>query len=203
MTLCADTENDITLRPGVSDNSGHKKALQKGHQNGQVTRNLDRDISTYGEYLKCLYWSAPEAINRDFNDIFVVSNPEKPADVYSYGVVAFEIFTDTMPFENYVEKDGVTHPHHVLAAIKTDNLRPTIPVDFAVHAVKVVNLIQSTWKREETMRPTFVEVQKQLKSANPKQRSIIDSMMQAVENYATGLEERVAERTTELEKLTR
>ncbi|OQV23666.1 Guanylate cyclase 2G [Hypsibius exemplaris] len=162
----------------------------------------ERDIANYSEYLKSLYWSAPEAITRDYNDIFIVSTPEKPADVYSYGIIAFEVFTDMLPYENTIELDAISRPHLVLAAIKVDNLRPKIPADALQNSVSVTNLITSTWRREAVQRPTFFEIQKLVKAANPKHRSIVDSMMQAVENYALSLEEKVAERTRELEKLT-
>ena len=163
----------------------------------------ERDMANFAEYLKSLYWSAPEAITRDSADIFVVSNPEKPADVYSYGIIAFEVFTDMLPYEDALEYENINGPIHIITAIKMDNLRPKIPPETQINYYHITNLITSTWRRDPQQRPTFVELKKPLTAANPKHRSIIDSMMQALEAYALSLEEKVAERTRELEKLTK
>ena len=64
-------------------------------------------------------------------------------------------------------------------------------------------MIQSAWKAEKASRPSFVELKKTLKLISPNKQSIVDAMMQAVEDYAHGLEGKVAERTVELEKLTK
>ncbi|OQV23663.1 Retinal guanylyl cyclase 2 [Hypsibius exemplaris] len=162
----------------------------------------EKDVSEYAQYLRCLYWTAPEAILRDHKDIFIVTNPDKSADVYSYGVIAFEVFTDLMPYENAHDHDAISRPYHILAAVKMDHLRPTIPPDTVLNSVHATNLMQATWKKEPNQRPNFPEILKMIRIANPKSRSIIDSMMQAVEAYAQGLEDKVAERTKELEKLT-
>ena len=162
----------------------------------------DKDVSDLAEFLRCLYWSAPEAITRDSRDIFVIARPEKPADVYSFGVIAFEVFTDLLPFENTVEHDSISQPYHILAGVKMNDLRPTIPPETKVYSVHITNLITSTWKKEPPLRPTFVEIHRIIRTANPKSRSMVDSMMQAVEAYALSLEDKVAERTRELENLT-
>ncbi|OQV23665.1 putative Retinal guanylyl cyclase 2 [Hypsibius exemplaris] len=163
----------------------------------------EQTVTTFAEYLRCLFWTSPEAISRDENDIFIVTKPEKPADVYSYGIVAFEVLTDLLPYENTVEHNAIAQPHHIIAAVKMDNLRPKIPLDTTMNAQHVTTLISTTWKREVSQRPTFTDIQKLMKTANPKHRNIVDSMMQALELYALSLEEKVAERTRELEKLTK
>ncbi|OQV23658.1 putative Receptor-type guanylate cyclase gcy-5 [Hypsibius exemplaris] len=161
------------------------------------------DMANFAEYLKSLYWSAPEAITRDASEIFIVSNPDKPADVYSYGIIAFEVFTDMLPYEEAMEYQATSGPIHIITAIKMDNLRPKIPPDAIMNYSHVTNLITSAWHRDPHQRPTFMDIQKLVRVANPKHRSIIDSMMQALELYALSLEEKVAERTRELEKLTK
>ena len=160
-------------------------------------------MRNYAEYLKSLFWSAPEALTKDHNDIFIVSRPGKPADVYSYGIIIFEILTDLLPYENTTEYDASGRPLLVLVLIKMDNLRPTIPLETQLNQANLTTLIKATWKTDITERPTFVDVQRLMRTANPKHRNIVDSMMQAVENYAASLEEKVAERTRELEKLTK
>jgi hypothetical protein len=136
------------------------------------------------------------------NDIFVVSHPERSADIYSYGIIAYEVFTDMLPYENVMDHDSISRPHHIITGIKIDDLRPKIPNEFQMSSIHITNLMILTWKREPSQRPVFSDIQKLLKTANPRQRSIIDSMMQAVENYALSLEEKVTERTRELERLT-
>jgi Adenylate and Guanylate cyclase catalytic domain len=62
--------------------------------------------------------------------------------------------------------------------------------------------LNTAWHQEYSQRPTFPDILKQLRLANPHQKSIVDSMMQAVEIYASSLEEKVEIRTRDLEKLT-
>ncbi|OQV23660.1 Guanylate cyclase 2G [Hypsibius exemplaris] len=162
----------------------------------------ENDMSDFAEYLRCLYWTAPEALARDQNNMYIICQPEKPSDVYSYGMIAFEVLTELMPFENTVELDAISQPFYLLAAVKMNNLRPIIPKKTLLNSVHLSNVIRATWKKEPPLRPSFADIQKLMRVANPKHRSIIDSMMQAIELYAQRLEEKVAERTKELEKLT-
>ncbi|OQV22806.1 GPI ethanolamine phosphate transferase 1 [Hypsibius exemplaris] len=169
----------------------------------EANAEIERDIANYAEYLKCLFWTAPEALTKDHNDIFIASRPGKPADVYSYGIITFEVLTDLLPYENTVEHDAFGRPLLLLVLIKMDHLRPTIPIETLMNSGHISALVKATWKSEANERPTFTDILRLMRTANPKHRNIIDSMMQAVENYAASLEEKVAERTRELERLTK
>ena len=48
---------------------------------------------------------------------------------------------------------------------------------------------------EITKRPTFNQLKKSLRTAKPSKKSVMDSMMEALEGYVNQLEEKVAERT--------
>lgn len=153
------------------------------------------------EYLRSLYWSAPEVLTRDGQEMLIVSHPEKSSDVYSFGIIAYEVFTDMLPYET--NRDDEVSPHRVLISVKVDDLRPEIPAAAWTNFSPVMELIKTAWKPSADLRPTFADIQKSLKTANPNKRSMIDSMMQAVEIYAQSLEDKVAERTVELERLTK
>ena len=155
------------------------------------------------EYLQCLYWSAPETLTQDSNDCFISEKPEKPADVYSCGVIAFEVFTDLLPFENQAEHaTDSSEACKILLAVQMNSLRPIIPAETKAYCVPIADMILSMWTNEPHSRPTFSDIQRIVKTTNPKSRSIVDSMMQAMEAYALSLEDKVVERTRELEKLT-
>ena len=95
-------------------------------------------------------WRAPESFKRGVN-------PNKASDVYSYGMVLWEIATRQLPFSE--EQDDQT----VISWIK-DGEQEKLPQDCPE---SYVNLVQACWKKEPNERPLANELVEKLTSARP------------------------------------
>lgn len=91
-------------------------------------------------------WMAPEVINHE--------EYGKPADVYSYGMVLYELLTRELPFV------GIS-PMKVAMSVATTGLRPKLPSDTPP---QLAELITRCWARDPLKRPTFAVVQQQLQT---------------------------------------
>lgn len=88
-------------------------------------------------------WMAPEMMGRK-------SYTEK-VDIYSFGIVLWEILTEQMPF------DGL-HQGQVFQLILIDDDRPYISEDVAAAHPEMVDLICRCWSTEPEDRPSADEV---------------------------------------------
>ena len=86
-------------------------------------------------------WMAPEFHNKESQKI------NQRCDVFSYGMVLYEIFTHTLPF---TEAQGVDVPQKI-----HKGERPHIPQELQGY-IKV--LIQLCWKQKPNDRPTFERI---------------------------------------------
>ncbi|KAE9039997.1 hypothetical protein PR002_g5184 [Phytophthora rubi] len=85
-------------------------------------------------------WMAPEVLgNRKYTE---------KADVFSFGIVVWEIFTGQCPY------DGMTQIQVALGVLNHD-LRPPIPRSCPRFFAR---LIRSCWMREPSLRPSFSEL---------------------------------------------
>lgn len=89
-------------------------------------------------------WMAPE--------IMAHEDYSFPADVYSYGIIMYEMLTHEMPFKT-------TKPMQVANGVLHKMLRPVLPED-TPEAVQ--SLISDCWQKEADKRPTFKEVVERL-----------------------------------------
>ncbi|RHZ87507.1 hypothetical protein Glove_33g49 [Diversispora epigaea] len=99
------------------------------------------------------YQTHPQAIYTDFR--FWINGDEeytKAADVYSFGIIAYEVITGFPPYPDI--------PHDEDLAIKICNgLRPKIPF----HTPKLITrIIMRCWDARVTHRPTFKELYDEL-----------------------------------------
>ncbi|XP_076921750.1 uncharacterized protein LOC143583293 [Bidens hawaiensis] len=95
-------------------------------------------------------WMAPEIIRNEQAD--------EKSDVYSYGVVLWEIVTRKMPWDDL-------NPMQVIAAVGFMDRRPEIPKDVDP---LWTSLIESCWCSEPESRPTFQEILHKLKDLQKK-----------------------------------
>ncbi|XP_076956581.1 uncharacterized protein LOC143631840 [Bidens hawaiensis] len=95
-------------------------------------------------------WMAPEIICSEQAD--------EKSDVYSYGVVLWEIVTEKVPWDDL-------NPMQVIAAVGFMNRRLEIPKDVDP---LWASLIQSCWCSEPKSRPTFQEILHKLKDLKKK-----------------------------------
>ncbi|XP_076942361.1 uncharacterized protein LOC143612208 [Bidens hawaiensis] len=96
------------------------------------------------------HWMAPEILRDEHVD--------EKSDVYSYGVVLWEIATEKIPWENL-------NMMQVVRAVGFENERLEIPSDADP---QWASLIQSCWSSEPRSRPTFQEILVKLKDLQKK-----------------------------------
>lgn len=121
----------------------------------------------------------------------------KADDFYSYGVIVYEIFTRDDAYSDLIDKMTM---HDVLDSIATKYLRPTYMKEIPHN---VFYVLEACWRVEPNTRLSFGQISKRLKKCNPTKRSLMDSMMHAIEAYTVQLEEKVTERTAALAQVTR
>lgn len=160
----------------------------------------------YENYHRLLFWSAPEALQKDAAGILTVTNPEKPGDVYSSGIIAYEVLMELQPFEGYAcsaENTELKTAEMILDEVIYESLRPIIPAEFRKKYEHLSQMVECSWEQESTRRPTFPQVVKNLKLVDPKQKYVVDIMMKSLEKYAIGLEDKLKERSAELTRVSR
>lgn len=89
-------------------------------------------------------YSAPEILRGEMLDL----NAMFMTDVYSYGIVIFEIYSEEEPFEDL-------NIHQLRAQVGSDSLTP--PVDKFCNEInsELVFLMKKCWSREPKSRPTM------------------------------------------------
>ncbi|KAK6146238.1 hypothetical protein DH2020_020107 [Rehmannia glutinosa] len=90
-------------------------------------------------------WMAPEVLRNEPSD--------EKADVYSYGVILWELFTHKIPWDNL-------NSMQVIGAVGFMNQRLDIPKDVEP---QWASLIESCWHSEPQSRPSFQELVEKLK----------------------------------------
>ena len=98
-----------------------------------VTQSTETDRGT-------LYWMAPE--------VYVEGKLSPKADVYSLGIVLWELCTCQVPFKGMIQQ-------HVMFKVSNDEYRPEIPPDCPT---KLSQLIQECWQQDRRKRPGIDEV---------------------------------------------
>lgn len=90
-------------------------------------------------------WMAPEVLRNEPSD--------EKSDVYSYGVILWELVTEKIPWENL-------NSMQVIGAVGFMNQRLEIPRDVDPHWVSI---IESCWHSEPQSRPSFQELLEKFK----------------------------------------
>ncbi|OWF56288.1 Atrial natriuretic peptide receptor 2 [Mizuhopecten yessoensis] len=151
-----------------------------------MRKKSDKDLGTHDIAFKN-FWVSPEILRSDFK-----LNPTKESDVYSFAIILQEIFTREEPYAEHA--DSLT-PTEVIRAITLNTLRPEHSEETPVN---IRQLMEICWNDHAISRPSFEQVLKLLKRANPLKRTVVDSMMSSMEEYIAHLEERIEEKNAEL-----
>ncbi|CAA7017081.1 unnamed protein product [Microthlaspi erraticum] len=89
-------------------------------------------------------WMAPEVLRNESAD--------EKSDIYSFGVVLWELATEKIPWETL-------NPMQVVGAVAFMNKRLEIPEDIDP---RWISLIESCWHSDTKLRPTFQELMEKL-----------------------------------------
>ncbi|VYS56539.1 unnamed protein product [Arabidopsis thaliana] len=95
-------------------------------------------------------WMAPEVLRNESAD--------EKSDIYSFGVVLWELATEKIPWENL-------NSMQVIGAVGFMNQRLEIPKDIDPDWI---SLIESCWHRDAKLRPTFQELMERLRDLQRK-----------------------------------
>lgn len=110
-----------------------------------ITTDSLKNTQTAGS----LYTMAPEVmLDEKYNG---------KADVYSFGIVMFQIITDTMPFHEFMQKNPKSGIIQFINFVAQDGNRPIFPDDKPVKPA-LKELIERCWSNNPTERPTFEEL---------------------------------------------
>lgn len=138
--------------------------------------------------LRAKLWLAPELL-RDPS-----MEPTKSSDVYSFSLVLVEIFTREDIFSEYTSTSHL-EPQDIIDKLKASHFRPDVK---GVIPDKAWVIAKKCWHAEAEIRPDIAYVVRAVQKARGSKRTVLEHMLQTMENYAEQLEEKVQERTTEL-----
>ncbi|AGF85754.1 tyrosine kinase family protein [Moumouvirus goulette] len=111
----------------------------------------DMEKNKSDKQLNCsIHWTAPEILN-DSSDIDYILT-----DVYSFGIILWELFTRLKPYENM-------SPAAIAVAVIRNNIRPIITNELS-ESVEYLELVQNCWHTDHIIRPTFLEIMTRLSS---------------------------------------
>lgn len=156
-------KNEIFHRDLKSANvllTNGKSGLQAKITDFGLSRANTQSIQSVHENSLDLAWQAPECLTSD--------NFSAAADVYSFGVILWEIISNKQPFED-CEGLGVKKNTEIYRRV-SQGKRDVIPKDAPLVYTK---LIQDCWNTDPTKRPSMQEIVKILQSDTLKNEKVI------------------------------
>ncbi len=129
-----------------------------------LARAVDKSSSTMTDKQGTPLWMAPEVIG-------ATGHYDNKCDVYSFGIIMWEVLTEKEPYHDIQNKQGV------MVRVARDNFRPTIPsVDLVmeIHStneekksidnvfMSFISLMRECWSHDPSSRPTFDQVVERL-----------------------------------------
>ncbi|GFN92264.1 guanylate cyclase [Plakobranchus ocellatus] len=136
------------------------------------------------------FWTAPELLRSDLEDW-----PTQACDIYSYAIILQELFTRDDPYFELAEH---LTPEQILDAVVHNRLRPEPSLDAPIIVRQVMEL---AWSDIPTARPTFEQIGKMLRRGRSSRKTIMDNMMEAMEDYTSHLEDEVEAKESALQSL--
>ncbi|XP_055345019.1 receptor-type guanylate cyclase gcy-13-like [Paramacrobiotus metropolitanus] len=150
---------------------------------------------------KKLLWTAPELL-RDAK-----GHPDKATDIYSTGIILYEIFTLRYPYDNSPQPSGnlENNANKIIKTIRSGQspyLRPT--VDHPTRQLStVMQILDACWNEQPALRPDSSSLLNQITSklglSYKQDTSFFDNILHRLKKYADALEDEVYNRTVELQ----
>ncbi len=149
----------------------------------QETKNKT-DVSVFQ-----LLWAAPELLN---NMHITGKEQLQKADVYSYGIICYELMMETLPYSECMPELAYEKAIEKVRDRQNPPYRPNIDNIFDL---KWKALITHIWQDRAEDRPHFSQILASLIKLNKgKQVSLVDNMIYRLEVYTNDLEDKVADR---------
>lgn len=106
---------------------------------------IDNNVNSTDCLAGTIQWMAPEIMNR--------VTYGKKVDVYSYGMILFELLTNAVPFQ-YGPLQKASQDEFIIS-VGLKKTRPALP---SCTPLGMSNLIKSCWSHSPNERPTFEEI---------------------------------------------
>uniref|UniRef100_A0A914UUD5 guanylate cyclase n=1 Tax=Plectus sambesii TaxID=2011161 RepID=A0A914UUD5_9BILA len=121
------------------------------------------------------------------------------ADMYSFGMVLYEVLFRKEPFQEMESFAAMMAVLNFEPTRGQQPLRPVVPKDIHCHP-DLMTLMRQCWSQLPHLRPSIRRVKKVTTSAMNTRGSLVDQMVQMLEEHSTDLEKTVSERTALLEE---
>ncbi|CAL1538859.1 unnamed protein product, partial [Lymnaea stagnalis] len=157
-------------------------------------RQTSRSVEDHYAYYRHLLWKAPEIL-RSGGKI----KGNQACDVYAFAIILYEVYGRSGPYGNTeMDPEGVYIVNWVIC--NTKGSKPFRPdTSILTCDAYVIDLINSCWAEDPTLRPNFHIIWNWLKPMRTgMKRNIFDHMLGMMEKYQEHLEELVDERTGQL-----
>ena len=103
---------------------------------------LYKVANTFGDYRNTSVWSSPECLST----IPKIQDPTPEMDVYSFSMLMWEIWNDTLPFDGDLP---VCHKYVVV-----EDSRPSINTELVDQ--EITQIIRLCWQARPEQRPKFI-----------------------------------------------
>ncbi|KAK0061804.1 guanylyl cyclase GC-E [Biomphalaria pfeifferi] len=136
------------------------------------------------------FWTAPEILRSEFTEW-----PTQSSDVYSYAIILHEVFTRDEP---YIELANDMSPEQILQAVVQNRLRPEPNSDIPM---SIRQIMEMAWSDVPSSRPSFEQMNKMLRRYQRGGKTIMDNMMETMEDYTNQLEEEMQTKESTLQSV--
>ncbi|ULT96110.1 hypothetical protein L5515_011730 [Caenorhabditis briggsae] len=185
---------------------GIANPLERWEKQGAISINVAKDSDDKSEAAQTtsILYMAPELLkNRETNKRRGVDQTwvkqsmarRQAGDIYSFGMVMYEILFRSLPFRDNV---NVTELIAYLAD-GSKTVTPEIQNQMGLHP-DLNALLRDCWSENPEIRPSIRRVRLNTEMVLKTKGSLVDQMMKMMEQYANNLEKLVAERTGMLEE---
>uniref|UniRef100_A0A915L9N2 guanylate cyclase n=1 Tax=Romanomermis culicivorax TaxID=13658 RepID=A0A915L9N2_ROMCU len=137
-------------------------------------------------------WTAPELLISTNTHSLPVS---QPGDVYAFAILTQEVLLRDRPFcaENLIPEIIIKR----VAKTESPPFRPTVKLDKENDVdPAMIQIMNDCWKEDPVLRPNFKHVKSLMKQmARGKNFNLMDHILKMMEKYASGLEQKISDRT--------
>ncbi|PAV71037.1 hypothetical protein WR25_19954 isoform F [Diploscapter pachys] len=148
-----------------------------------------------------MLWTAPEIVRRHNIKYDLDKNQLTKADIYSFGIIIYEIYGREGPFGD----DDLLDTNEIIEQVKfprgNDVTRPDLSLLKRDAPDQIIQSLPSIWHEDPKRRPAISWIRKSWKEAGISAKdNLADNIMALFDRYTNNLEGLVKEKTQELEE---